>query len=139
VVAPTNIRFPGSVDHGLVAYARQHRAAKSTVVVTAVDEWLRMQAHPRISFVAVGSERRAALVDGPQVWTVAEAWLAHPAGSRDAATVADAVGLSIADVEAALLYWAEYRDEIDSTVEREHEAQDRALAVWRDRRRLESA
>lgn len=98
-----------------------------------------MQAHPRISFVAVGSERRAALVDGPQVWTVAEAWLAHPARFRDAATVADAVGLSIADVEAALLYWAEYRDEIDSTVEREHEAQDRALAVWRDRRRLESA
>lgn len=98
-----------------------------------------MQAHPGIVFVtAEGGERRAALAVGPQVWTVAEAWLQHDRDERTAAVVADAIGLTTADVENALAYWADYRDEIDELIARHHASQDDALAAWERRRTLDA-
>lgn len=139
MVAPTNVRFPEAIDKGLADYARQAGARKSTVVVSAVREWLRMQAHPGVVFVAtVGGERRAALSVGPQVWTVAEAWLQHDKDERTAAVVADALGLTAVDVENALAYWADYQDEIDDLISRHHASQDEALAAWERRRALDA-
>lgn len=138
MVAPTNVRFPDAVDQRLADYARQMGAKKSTVVVSAVREWLRMQAHPGVVFVAtVTGERRAALSAGPQVWTVAEAWLQHDKADRTAAVVADALGLSVAEVETALGYWADYQDEIDDLISRHRASQDEALAAWERRRALD--
>lgn len=138
MVAPTNVRFPESVDKGLTDYARQAGAKKSTVVVSAVREWLRMQAHPGVIFVAtVTGERRAALSAGPQVWTVAEAWLQHDNKERTAAIVAEALGLTAPDVENALAYWADFPDEIDDLISRHHASQDQALAAWERRRALD--
>jgi hypothetical protein len=139
MASPTNVRFPDAVDKRLADYARKTGAKKSSVVVGAVAEWLRMQAHPGIVFVTVeGGDRRAALAVGPQVWTVAEAWLQHDKDERTAAIVADAVGLTAADVENALAYWADYRDEIDELIARHHASQDEALAAWERRRQLDA-
>lgn len=139
MVAPTNVRFPEAVDKGLTAYARQVGVKKSTVVVSAVGEWLRMQSHPGVVFVAaVGGERRATLSAGPQVWTVAEAWLQHNKDDRTPSVVADAIGLTAADVEIALTYWADYQDEIDELISRHHASQDEALAAWERRRTLDA-
>ncbi len=138
MVAPTNIRFPEAVDAGLADYARRTGARKSTVVVSAVREWLRMQVHTGVVFVAtVTGERRAALKAGPQVWTVAEAWLQHDKDERTAAVVADALGLTALDVETALAYWADYQDEIDDLVSRHRASQDEALAARERRRTLD--
>jgi hypothetical protein len=138
MVAPTNVRFPESVDKGLADYARQAGAKKSTVVVGAVREWLRMQAHPGVVFVpTVTGERRAALSAGPQVWTIAEAWLQHDKEERTAAVVAEALGLTAPDVENALSYWADFPDEIDDLISRHHASQDEALAAWERRRALD--
>jgi uncharacterized protein (DUF433 family) len=139
MVAPTNVRFPDAVDRLLADYASRAGAKKSTVVVGAVREWLRMQAHPGIVFVpAVSGERRAALAVGLQVWTVAEAWQQHNKGERTTAAVADAVRLSAADVETALAYWAEYRDEIDELISRHRASQDEALQAGERRRVLDA-
>jgi len=139
MVAPTNVRFPEAVDERLADYARQAGAKKSTVVVSAVREWLRMQAHPGVVFVAtVTGERRAALLAGPQVWTVAEAWLQHDKAGRSAAAVADALGLPAVEVENALAYWADYQDEIDDLISRHHASQDDALAAWERRQALDA-
>jgi hypothetical protein len=139
MVTPTNVRFPEAVDKGLADYARQAGAKKSTVVVKAVREWLRMQAHPGVVFVAtISGERRAALSAGPQVWTVAEAWLQHGKDERTAAVVAEALGLTVADVENALAYWADYQDEIDDLISRHRASQDEALAAWERRRALDA-
>ncbi len=139
MVAPTNVRFPDAVDKLLADYAHQAGAKKSSVVVGAVREWLRMQAHPGVVFVpTVSGERRAALAVGPQVWTVAEAWQQHDKDERTAAAVADAVGLSAADVETALAYWADYRDEIDDLISRHHVSQDEALHAWERRQALDA-
>lgn len=135
--SPTNVRFPDPIDKGLADYARRVGLKKSTVVVGALREWLRMEAHPGIVFVkTVTGERRAALAAGPQVWTVAEAWQQHPARRRDTAAVASTLGLAERDVEAALDYWAEYREEIDQLIDRQHADQDEALAAWERRRAL---
>ena len=140
MVAPTNVRFPEPVDRGLSDYARQSGAKKSTVVVSAVREWLRMQAHPGVVFVAtVTGERRAALCVGPQVWTVAEAWLQHDKDERTAAVVAEALGLTPVDVENALAYWADFPDEIDDLISRHRASQDEALAAWERRQALDDA
>jgi hypothetical protein len=138
MVAPTNVRFPEPVDKGLTAYARQTGAKKSTVVVSAVREWLRMQAHPGVVFVAtMTGERRAALSAGPQVWTIAEAWLQHGKEERTPAVVAEALGLAPPDVENALAYWADFPDEIDDLISRHNASQDEALAAWERRRALD--
>ena len=137
--SPTNVRFPEPVDKRLADYARRVGVKKSTVVVGALREWLRMEAHPGIVFVkTVTGERRAALAAGPQVWTIAEAWQQHPARQRNAAKVAATLGLSERDIETALAYWAEYRDEIDQLIDRHHADQDDALAAWERRRALDA-
>lgn len=139
MVSPTNVRFPEPVDKSLADYARKIGAKKSTVVVGALREWLRMQAHPGIVFVAtVTGERRAALAVGPQVWVVAEAWQQHEPEQRRPATVAEALGLTVREVETALEYWAEHRDEIDELIDRHHAEQDEALAAWERRRALDA-
>jgi hypothetical protein len=99
-----------------------------------------MQAHPGIVFVAtVSGDRRAALSAGPQVWTVAEAWLQHDKDERTVAIVAEALGLTAADVENALAYWADFPDEIDDLISRHRASQDEALAAWERRRALDDA
>jgi uncharacterized protein (DUF433 family) len=136
--SPTNVRFPDAVDEGLSRYARRTGSRKSTVIVGAVREWLRMQAHPGIMFVtAVEGGRPPARPVGPQVWTVAESWRQHETDVRTPTVVADALGLAVVDVETALAYWAEFHDEIDSLISRHHAAQDDALAAWERRRALD--
>ena len=137
--APTNVRFPDAVDSELAAYARNSGAAKSTVVIEALREWLRMQAHPGVHFVrTVTGARRANLVGGPQVWTVAESWQQHSAAERSVAQVAHSVGLTPHQVESALRYWAEHRSEIDDLLQQHAVSQDSALAAWERRRALDA-
>ena len=137
--SPTNVRFPDPIDKRLADYAHRAGVKKSTVVVEALREWLRMEAHPGIVFVkTVTGERRAGAAAGPQVWTIAEAWQQHPARQRRAAAVAVNLGLTERDVETALAYWAEYRDEIDQLIGRHQADQDDALAAWERRRALDA-
>jgi hypothetical protein len=109
-------------------------------VVQAVDDWLRMQEHPQLRFVTTNTgERRAKLIDGPEVWTVAEAWQDHALGDRRVSVVADATGLTAFQVQAALDYWADHREEIDSLVERQLAAQQAAFEAAERRRALVGA
>lgn len=138
MVAPTNVRFPEPEDRRLTAYARKTHAKKSSVVVVALREWLRMQDHPGVVFVTTTTgERRPALAAGPQLWTVAEAWQQHQGKERTAPKVADTLGLTVREVETALAYWADHRDEIDEQIARHHADQDEALAAWERRRALD--
>lgn len=106
----------------------------------APSTFLAQEAHPRIRFVQVPTgERRATLVDGPEVWTIAEAWLAHDQDERSVAVLARTLGLTTEAIATALDYWGDYRDEIDGVLARHRLAQDEALAAWERRRALEGA
>lgn len=61
----------------------------------------------------------------------------HGKDERTAAVVAEDVGLTAADVENALDYWADFPDEIDDLISRHHASQDEALAAWERRRALD--
>lgn len=136
---PTNVRFPEPVDRALADLARKEQAPKSAITVRAVSEWLRMQNHPDVRFTTeLTGERRAVLAAGPQVWTVAESWLQHDVGSRSAHAVAEATGLTPQQVESALGYWADNRDEIDTLIGVHRSAQDEAMAAWGRRRALDT-
>lgn len=138
MVSPTHVRFPEPVDRRLSAYAHRIGAKKSSVVVGALREWLRMEAHPGIVFVTTNTgDRRAALASGPQVWTVAESWLQHDPEQRSPTIVADTLGLTVRDVETALGYWADERAEVDDLLARHRSAQDEALEAWERRRALD--
>jgi glucose-6-phosphate isomerase len=61
-----SVRLPKRIDETLTSYAASVGMGKSSVMVQAVDEWLRTQDHPLIHFVQTNTgERRAALVEGP--------------------------------------------------------------------------
>jgi hypothetical protein len=122
----------------LAAYTRRTGATRSRVIGTALGEWLRTERHPQIRFVEPApGERRASVAGGPEVWSVAEAWLQHPEGERTVDQVALTLGLRPGQVEAALAYWADNREEIDSLVARIHAAQDEAFAAWERRREID--
>lgn len=98
-----------------------------------------MRDHPGIVLVTtVDGGRCAALATGPQVWTVVESWLQHDRADRAPAVVADALGLAVIEVETALAYWADFRDEIDELIGRHHAAQDEVLAAWERRQEVDA-
>jgi len=118
---------------------RRTGAHKSTIIAEAVVEWLRLQDHPAIRFVTpVAGVRRAAISDGPEVWSVAEAWLQFEESERNVPAVASAIGLRPDQVEAALSYWADNRDEIDNLVDQIHRAQEDGHAAWLRRQALDA-
>jgi hypothetical protein len=135
MVSPRHVRFPEQVDGALESYVKRTGATRSSVISLAVSEWLRLRNHPRIRFVEpVPGERRAALTDGPEVWSVIEAWLQHESSERSVALVAESTGLRLDQVETALAYWADNRREIDSLIDRLQAAQAEEFASWQRRR-----
>jgi len=133
-----NVRLPQQTSAALSAFAQKTARPKSAVVSMAVSEWLRLQDHPNIRFVSPAQgQRRAALVDGPEVWSVAEAWLQCPEPDRTVVAVATVIGLRADQVEAALSYWADNRAEIDQTIAAIHQAQEAGYAAWQRRQALD--
>ncbi len=134
---PTPVRFPPEIDRAVALTAKRFGMSKSAVVIRAVDEWLRMEAHPRVTFCTANTgERRALVISGPQVWTIVESWQQHSPAERTVETVADTLDLPVVDIEAALNYWAEYRDEIDTILEVHEATQAAALAAWEKQQAL---
>jgi len=119
------------------SYLRVSGWSKTEFLTTAVDEWLRMEAHPGVRFVPTpAGDRVAALVYGPEVWTVAESWNQHPSADRTVDNVVAATGLTRAEVETALSYYADHTGEIDAQIDRVHEAQRLAREAWERRQAL---
>ena len=132
-----SVRLPEVVSQSLDAYASSRSVNRSTVVARALDEWIRLQNHPGIRFVTlVNGERVAALERGPEVWTVAEAWVSADPASRSVDETAYVTGLTVAEVDTALRYYAAFKEEIDAELEALWKAQEEEAAAWE---RLRSA
>lgn len=89
-----------------------------------VDEALRTREHPTVVFRDGPGGRRARLIGGPDVWevigAVQSARTAEPTLSADRvrALVAESAGLTESAVDAAIEYWADYPQEVDSRIDR---------------------
>ena len=103
-----------------------------------LDESLRREAHPGITFRDGPSGRRAGLVGGPDVDEVIRTLRAVQQAGAARADPDDLVGmvaggssLSSAQVRAAVAYYADHSEEIDARIAANQEAADELEAAWR--------
>ena len=90
-----------------------------------------MEEHPGIVFRDGPSGRRAALASGPDVWEVIETVKGSGATDEDAIAKAAAwANLSPAQVRVAVRYYGDFRDEIDSRIQGNHDAAERQRRAW---------
>lgn len=137
MTSPRSVRFDGEVLRRLDGYVRSHPGTSISAVANLfVDEALRVEEHPGITFRPGPSGRRAGLVGGPDVWEVIDTLLivreAEPGLADDAliAATAEAMGLPERKIRIAVRYYAAYRDDVDDRIASNREAAQEAEAAW---------
>lgn len=139
VVMPVvSIRFSDEPLHQrLKDGARRRSVGVSTLAERLIDEGLRMEAHPLVLFRDGPSGRRPVLVGGPEVADVIGAVVGGdvPVEQRRR-RAADLLGIAETLVDAALAYYADFTDEIDSELADRTEVADEAEESWRRQRAL---
>jgi hypothetical protein len=103
----------------LVARSRETGESQSGIAQRLIEEGLRMERHPGIVFRDGPVGRRAALVGGPDVWEVVP--IVHNIAGKSDDPITDAanwLGIPPARMRAAMDYYAEYTDEIDTWITR---------------------
>ena len=102
-----------------------------------IDEGLRREAHPGVTFRDGPSGRRAGLFAGPDVDEVVrtlhhvQAEEAAGRGEDSLEPIAESLSLNVDEVRTAVAYYADYRDEIDARIRANQQAADELEAAWR--------
>ncbi len=98
-----------------------------------LDEALRREAHPGITFRDGPSGRRAGLVGGPDVDEVIRTLRAVQEERHEdvVAAVAAMTSLTEAQVRAAVAYYADHRDEVDARIDARERASEELESAWR--------
>ncbi len=125
---------PGTRER-LAERARSERVPQSALVNRYVDEGLRRDRHPRITFVAKISGRVPALLSRPRLLVahIVETWRGN---KKSVTATAEYLRLGEEDLRAALAYYAEFRDEIDDWIAWNRAEADRLEREWRREQRL---
>jgi uncharacterized protein (DUF433 family) len=128
---PFSIRMsPRTLDR-LDLGARRRGEAKSRTAERLIDEGLRMEDHPGIVFRDGPAGRRAALAGGPDVWQIVQTLReTELVGEQAIAVTAEWGNLSHAQVNVALRYYADFREEIDERIAHNREEAERQFAAW---------
>lgn len=130
---PYSLRLDAGTVRRLAEDAARLRMPARTLAQQLVEEGLRTRRHPIIRFVDRPGGRRAGLVRRPRlsvgniVQTVR--------GSVDLDEAARYLDLPLADVEKALDYYAEFRDEVDAEIAEHERIADQEERAWRERQR----
>ncbi|MFN0092141.1 MAG: CopG family transcriptional regulator [Acidimicrobiales bacterium] len=138
VMSVVSIRFSDEPVHErLRESARRHKMAISTLAERLIDEGLRSEAHPLVVFRPAATGRRAVLVGGPEIADVVGAIVGGdvPVDQRRA-RAAELLAITGAQVDAALAYYAEFTDEIDTLIAERAQQADAAEARWRRQQAL---
>ena len=133
MATPRSVRLSDDVLARLSDLAGRRGASVSSTIERLLDEALRREAHPGITFRDGPSGRRAGLVAGPDVDEVIRTLRMNQSeGTVDViATVADLLALTESQVRAAVAYYADHRGEVDERIEATQRAADEAEAAWR--------
>jgi uncharacterized protein (DUF433 family) len=128
---PFSIRMSERTLDRLDLGARRRGEAKARTAERLIDEGLRMEDHPGITFRDGPSGRRAALAAGPDVWEVIGTLNGTGLSGEPAIAAAAQWGsLSAVQVRAAVRYYADYRDEIDGRIRLNRQEAERQRAAW---------
>ncbi len=114
--------------------AREVAESQTALAERYIEEGLRMDEHPLISFREGAAGRRPALAGTRlDVADVIET-LCQNAGSVD--ETARYLEIPVEKVEACLRYYAGYKDEVDDWIERARATAEREEALWRRRQEV---
>ena len=133
-----SIRFSDDPLHQrLKDNAHRRNVGISTLAERLIDEGLRMDAHPSVTFRDGPAGRRPALVGGPEIVDVIGAIVNGDVPvDRRRSRAAELLGVTEAMIDAALAYYADFTEEIDAGLAARAEAAEAAEAAWRRQRAL---
>jgi len=124
---PLSLRLPDPTLDRLGDRARRVQLPPRTLAQRYIDEGLRQDDHPGIRFADGPAGRRAVLVGGGDVWEVVAVVRDN---DGDVAAAADYLGIEAERVQAAVAYYAEFRDEIDAWIDANERETAAAHARW---------
>lgn len=128
---PFSIRMPSDSLQRLEVGARRRGEPKARTARRLIDEGLRMEEHSGIVFRDGPAGRRAALASGPDVWEVVETVKGSgERGDRAVAAAAEWGSLTTAQVNTAVGYYADFREEIDAQIALNLEEATRRREAW---------
>lgn len=122
---PTSLRLPEPVKDRLDRSAARTHEKASALAVRLIDEGLRMQEHPGVSFHASDTHGRVAcLAGGPDIAEVVDVLTGLDAQGEDKVTETAAwLGIHPSRVRVAVGYYTAFRGEIDQQIDvRQREA-----------------
>jgi uncharacterized protein (DUF433 family) len=124
-----SVRVATPTFEGLERRAHERGVARNALTERYIAEGVKMDEHPEIAFREGALGRRASLAGTRlDVWQVIETVRNSGNSLQEAA---EYLGLSPMRVQAAVNYYADYRDEVDEIAERERAVSERAEATWR--------
>ncbi|MPZ71262.1 MAG: hypothetical protein GEU71_17320 [Actinobacteria bacterium] len=137
-MAVVSIRFSDAGVHRRLKNAADGSGLTiSSLAERLIDEGLRMESHPLIVFRDGPTGRRPVLARGPDVADVVSGTVGGDVPVEDRHTrAAGLLGLSVAQVDAAMAYYAEFTDEIDAHVIARADLARREQAAWQRQREL---
>lgn len=137
-MAVVSLRFSNiAVRDHLKLAASAEGSSISAVAERLIDEGLRTADHPRIHFVGPPSSRRPRVIGGQDVWVVVSTIVGGdvPADER-VERAAELLTLTVADIHAAMRYYAEFTDEIDADIAARRARIDEAARLWERQQEL---
>lgn len=134
---PTSLRLPDPVKDRLDRRAARGHEKPSSLAVRLIDEGLRMDDHPGVTFHDSAAHGRVAcLAGGPDVAEVIDVLTGLEAqGETRVSEAATWFGIHPSRVRVAMGYYAAFRDEIDRQIDLRH----REAAEVRGRYEVEQA
>ena len=127
-----SVRVDGDLLQQLEDECRRSGQSRSAVAKRFLEEGLRMERHPGILFRPGPAGRRPALVEGPDVWEVARVFRQSEGSEEEKLSfLVDDLALRADQVQAAARYYDEFREEVDTWIDRVDEEADKAYAEWK--------
>ena len=125
---PLSLRLPEATLDKLGARARSRSVAPRTLAQRYVEEGLRTDEHPLIRFVDGPAGRRPRLQGtGLDVWEAVSVVRDNDGNEREAAAY---LGVPLGVVQAAVVYYGAYPDDIDEWIELNARESEAAHAAW---------
>jgi uncharacterized protein (DUF433 family) len=126
-----SLRLHPATVRRLVEHSRRRGVPKTSIAEQYLEEAIRIADHPGIVFRDGPAGRRAALAGHRlDVWQVIET-VRQETGEVEAA--AEYLNISPGLVNAAVGYYADYKDEVDAWIERNAAMAKEAEEAWRRR------
>jgi uncharacterized protein (DUF433 family) len=130
---PLSVRIPEATIARLAARAERSEIPPRTLAQRYIEEGLRRDEHPAIHFVDGPAGRRASLVGtGLDVWEVVA--VVRDNGG-DVGAAAEYLERPAPLIQAAVSYYAAYRDEVDRWIALNEQEAEHAFAAWEAGRR----